>query len=120
MEPKKGITITIAGLVGLATLVAMGFATHEYFQTDAEASVSQQINDTKHLSMAVDNERGRLENELKLVNLEIDFLLHKQEQAKTLEVELDVEDQDRLGYLRIVRTNLEERLRDLAAAKPTG
>ncbi len=115
METKKGITITISSLVGLATLVGMGFATHQYFQTDAEASETQEINDTKHLQLSVDNERGRLENELKLVNLEIEFLLHKQVQAETL----DVEDDDRLGYLRIVRTNLEERLRDLAAAKPT-
>lgn len=112
---KKGITIGMA--VGVCTLIGMGLGSYNYFQSDAEAMAAQVLNDKEHFRLASDNERGRLENELKLVNLEIEFLLHRIEQGDSLEAR----EQDRLNYLREVRTNLEERLRDMASAdSPSG
>lgn len=107
---KKGITI--GTVVAACTLLGMGVTAYNYFQSDAEAMAAQALNDKEHFRLASDNERGRLENELKLVNLEIEFLLHRVEQGDTLEAR----EQDRLNYLRDVRTNLEERLRDMASA----
>ena len=104
METKKGVTIGIGSLVGLATLIGMGFKTESYFQTDAEAA-------TSHFELASDNERGRLDNELKMVTLEINFLIRLKETEG-----LSTRDEERLDYLKTVRSNLEERLRDLAAA----
>lgn len=111
METKKGLMIGISVLVGLGTLTGMAFGTHNYFQTDAEAAVAQESNNIEHFRLASDNERGRLENELKTVNLEIDFLLRLKESGQ-----LSTRDASRLEYLKKLRSNLEERLRDMAAA----
>jgi hypothetical protein len=107
---------TIGTLVSMGTLIGMGVVGFNYFQTDDEAdeahaaiSVASTAGD---IQLAGDSERGRLENELKIVQLEINFLINAKGQRS-----LTPEQDDRLEYLRVVRVNLETRLRTLAGFK---
>lgn len=109
MEAKG---LTISGAVGVVALISAGVTAYNYFQSDDEAFAQQVQNEQEHLRIASDTERGRLENELKLVSLEIDWFVNRQDKGE----ELSERDRDRLEYLRNVRLNLEERLKDLASA----
>ncbi len=91
----------ISGAVGLATLVAIALGSIAYFQPRGVAS-------EKHLEMTEYTETAKLENELSITVLEIEYLLKVPAPGAA--------DQNRLQYLNTKRTNLETRLRELQGA----
>ncbi len=91
----------ISVLGGLAVLVATALGSIAYFQPRVEAQ-------SKHLEMTEYTESAKLENELSITVLEIDYILKIPAP--------DAADQNRLQYLNTKRTNLETRLRELQGA----
>lgn len=98
---KKGTQLGIGSFVAIGTLVGMIVGAVNYFQTDVEAAEA-------HQQIAEDSERGRLNNELKVTQLEVDYLLEMGEANRS------EKEQARLEYLQRVIEQVEERLRELA------
>lgn len=91
---------TLGSVVALMSIAGGTFAAVNYFQSSEDS-------ETEHLEITEYSERGKLENELKLTVLEINYLLDKQR---------DAADQNRLQYLNSRRLAIETRLDELKGA----
>ena len=95
------ITKLVAIAVGVVTLTSAGFGAVAFFQSREDALA-------QHLELSEYSETAKLENALKLTELEINYLLNMAVRSPTQD--------NQLQYLNAKRLNLETRLRALQGA----
>ena len=115
-----GINKAVGISISVLTLLAMLYAGVNHFQTKsdamaAEVSVQQRLDDaSKKTVQAIaqadkDREVGDLETQLRLANLELDYLLSLSHRS--------AREQTRVALVTATITELEKRLRDLRGVK---
>ena len=93
--------ITLGSIVSICVLAGMAFGAVQYFQP-REVAVAE------HAEISEYSEVSKYENELKLINLEVTYLLNLPQRS--------AQDDNRLQYLNSRRLIVEQRLLELTGA----